>query len=158
MANEIYHNYDEGNTLYAVVHKKADDKVFDENDGGDTFEAWSDANVGNYDIPMTDHDGDYYSVDFPAAIATAGVYRVTIFKQAAGSPHADNDLSIAQGEIYWDGTAEISIYTGSVDLTDIETKIDTIDSNVDDLIVDQNKVLNVIDETKIKPALQITVE
>lgn len=59
---------------------------------------------------MTDHDGDYYSVDFPSGISE-GVYRVTIFKQAAGAPHADNDISIAQGEIYWDGSAERNIAT-----------------------------------------------
>jgi len=97
--------------LYAVIHKKTDDEVFDQADGGDTWEAWNDANVGNYDVAMTDHDGDYYSVDFPTVITTAGVYRVTIFRQAAGAPHADNDASIAQGEIHWSGSAEIDTTT-----------------------------------------------
>ncbi len=158
MANEIYHNFDEGNTLYAFIRRKTDDKIYDVAAGGDNFVTWEgDGSVGDYDLPLADHDGDYYSVDFPSGIS-AGVYRVTVFQQAAGAPHADNDFSIAQGEIYWDGTAEIDIYTGSLDLTDIEDKIDVIDANVDDLIVDQNKVLNVIDETEPEPSLQITVE
>jgi len=109
MANEIYHNFDEGSTLYAIIHRKTDDKVFDNVDGGDTWEVWNDSNVDNYDVPMTDHDGNYYSVDFPAAITTAGIYRVTIFKQAGGSPHADNDTCIAHGELRWDGSTEVSI-------------------------------------------------
>lgn len=105
MANEIWWNTDEGQTLYAIIHAKSDDTV--NIIGGNTFEAWVDANIDTYDLAMTDHDGDYYSVDFPTTITTAGVYRITIFKQAAASPHVDNDLSLAQGEIYWDGIAEI---------------------------------------------------
>ncbi len=115
MSNEIWHNLDEGNTLYAIIRKKDDDEVFDENDGGDTWEPWQDANVGNYDVPMTDHDGDYYSVDFPAVIATSGVYRVTVFLRAGVAPHADNDTSLAQGEIYWDGSEEIDLLSIDID-------------------------------------------
>ena len=157
MANEIWHNYPEGNNLDVYIFKKTADEVFDQADGGDTFEAWNDANVLNYDNPMTDHGGDYYSVDFPAVITTAGVYSIAIAVRAGGTA-AVGDKRIAQGEISWDGTAEIDTYTGSVDLTDIEDKIDILDTNLDQLIIDQNRVLNVVDETEEPPSLQITVE
>ena len=110
MANEIYHNFPSGNNLDAYVFKKTDDKVFDQADGGDTFEAWVDGNVLNYDIPMTDQSGDYYTVDFPSVITTAGIYRIVIALRAGGSA-AVGDKRIAQGEFYWRGTAEEDLAT-----------------------------------------------
>lgn len=118
MAGEIWHNYPSGNDLDAYVFKKTDDTVFDEDDGGDTFEAWEDGNVLNYDVPLTDHDGDYYSVDFPAVIVTDDIYRVVIALRA-GVDAAVGDRRIAQGEINWDGSAEI---TPSVLLTEQSKK------------------------------------
>ncbi len=134
MANEIYHNYPSGNNLDAYVFKKADDKVFDQADGGDTFEAWVNGNVANYDIPMTDQGGDYYSVDFPTVITTAGVYRIVVALRAAGAA-AVGDLRIAQGEIYWDGTAEIDIFTLDTTIEDdvIGADGDTLESLSDQL-------------------------
>ncbi len=134
MANEIYHNFPEGNLLDAYIFKKTDDKVFDEADGGDTFEAWVDGNVLNYDIPMTDHGGDYYSVDFPAVITTAGVYRV-VMAVRTGANAAVGDLRIAQGEIYWDGAAEIDISTLDTTINDdvIGADGDTLESLSDQL-------------------------
>lgn len=124
MANEIWHNYDEGNTLYFVIHRKSDDKVW-ESEGA--WSVWVDANIDSYSESLTDHDGDYYTADFPVeANMTPGVYRVTIFLQVGANPHADDDLSIAQGEIAWDGTKEISTYELGLRL---------------------NMVLNVYDET-----------
>ena len=109
IANEIWCNDDEGATYYAVIWRKSNDQLCIV--AGDTSEAWVDANIGNYDVPLTGHDGDYYSADFPTAITTEGVYRITIFKQAGGSPHADNDTSEFQGELYWNGSEEVNIYT-----------------------------------------------
>ncbi len=157
MANEIWHDYPSGSSLDAYVFKKTDDEVFNEADGGDTWEAWNDANVLLYDVPMTDQGGDYYSVDFPAVITTAGTYRTVVALRAGGTA-AVGDLRIAQGEIFWDGTAEITISTTTTDISGLETKIDVLDANVDQLIVDQNKVLIVTDDTEKPPSLQITVE
>ena len=135
MANEIWHNFEEGNTLYAFIHRKTDDKIYDVAAGGDNFVTWEgDGSVGDYDLPMADHDGNYYSVDFPSGIA-AGVYRVTVFLQAAGAPHADNDGALAQGEIAWDGTAEIDISAINTKIDDdiIGTDGDTLESLSDQL-------------------------
>ena len=141
MANEIYFSIDEAEILYALVWKKTDDKVFDESDGGDTFETYTDANIANYNIPMAKQaDSDYYTVDFPTVIATSGVYRVQVFKQdsaVADTPHADNDRVVGQGEIAWTGSAESDVYT---------------------LYLTQSKVLNVYDETGTTPSLEVIVE
>ena len=110
MANEIWTKYPSGNSLDAYIFKQTDDKVFDQSDGGDTFEAWEDGNVLNYDNPMTDQGDGYYTVDFPAVITTLGVYRVVI-KVRAGAGAAVADKGVAQGEIYWSGTAEQTIQT-----------------------------------------------
>ena len=116
MANEIWHNFASGNSLDAYVFKKADDKVFDQADGGDTFETWANGNVLNYDIPMTDNGGDYYTADFPAAITNTAqqAYRTVIALRAGGNA-AIGDLRIAQGEIFWNGVNEVDI--GTINIT-----------------------------------------
>lgn len=108
--NEIWHNFPSGNSLDAYIRRKSDDKIFDESDGGNTFEDQNDANVLNYDVPLTDHGSDYYSVDFPAVITTATDYRVAIAKRSGGSA-AIGDLRVAQGEMHWGGTTEINTLT-----------------------------------------------
>ena len=107
--NEIYHKYPSGSLLDAYVFKKTDDKIFDQADGGDTFETWADGNVLNYDIPMTDQGDGFYTVDFPTVIS-AGIYRVVI-KVRAGANAAVADKGVVEGEIYWDGVKEIDIFT-----------------------------------------------
>lgn len=109
MANEIYHTYDSGNTFYTLIRRKTDDFVYDVAAGSDTFEAFNAANIANYDLPMTDDGGDFYSVDFPAGIS-AGSHRAVNYLQLAGAP-ATNDLPLFHGEIFWSGTAEEDIST-----------------------------------------------
>lgn len=112
MPNEIYMTYDEGNTLYALIWRKTDDLVW--NDLAGAFETYTDADIDEYDIPLANQvDSDYYSVDFPAAITVEGNYRVQIMLQA-GAIDADADFGIAQGEIQWGGTSEVTLLTLSV--------------------------------------------
>lgn len=144
--NEIWHNFPSGSNLDAYVFKKTNDQVFDEADGGDTFEAWVNGNVANYDIPMTDNGGDYYSIDFPAAITTAGVYRTVIALRASGSA-AVGDLRIAQGEMHWDGTAEIDISTLDTTINDDVIgsdgdTLETLSDQMDVLSAQGSRVLN----------------
>ena len=110
MANEIWHSYQDGSTLYALIWRQTDDKVYDAVAGADTFDTYADADIDTYDIPLTaaGTTGDYYSVDFPVDIG-AGVYRVQVMLQAGVDPDADDDTPVAQGEIYWDGSAEIAV-------------------------------------------------
>lgn len=106
MANEIWHSFEEADTLYALVWRQTDDKVW--NDTDSQFNTYTDADILKYDIPLTNHvDSDYHSADFPSAIAT-GIYRVQVMQQIGGSIDADADIAVAQGEIYWDGVEEIT--------------------------------------------------
>ena len=139
MANEIWtDNFLSGSNLDAYIRKKTDDKVFDESDGGDTFETWVNGNVANYDIPMTDQGGDYYTVDFPTVITTAGIYRVVIALRVGGTA-AIGDRRIAQGELYWDGSAEIDLFTLDASIND---DIIGEDGNTLESLSDQMDVLS----------------
>jgi len=148
MANEIWTSQDEAETLYALVWRQTDDKVYDAVAGSNTFDTYTDADIDDYDIPLTNHaDSDYHSADFPSDI-TAGIYRVQIFEQAGGTIDADADVAIAQGEIYWDGSAEINIYTLDTSINDdvIGADGDTLEDlsdQMDSLSTETNKVLNV---------------
>lgn len=144
MANEIWHNFPSGDNLDAYVFKKENDQVFDQADGGDTFEVWADGNVLNYDIPMTDQGGDHYTVDFPSVITTAGVYRIAIALRAGGTA-AVGDRRIAQGELYWDGSSEIDIFTLDTTIEDDVIGADgdtleTLSDQLDTLQASQNQV------------------
>lgn len=114
MANEIWTDYSSGFTLYAVVRKASDDTV--NIIGGNTFETWVDGNIATYVLALTDHGGDYYSVDFPSGITdtTQQPYRVAIYLQSGVSP-AVADQPISQGEIFWDGVNEVNI--GTINIT-----------------------------------------
>lgn len=117
MANEIYAKHTSGKNLDAYVFKKTNDQVFDQTDGGDTFEVWADGNVLNYDIPMTDQGDGFYTVDFPSVITTAAIYRVVV-KLRVGANAAVGDTGLFQGPINWDGTAEIDLFTLNTKIED----------------------------------------
>lgn len=126
MANEIWHSYDESETLYALIFRKTDDKVYDNVSG--EFDTYTDADILDYDVPLTNHaDSDYHSADFPTGIAT-GTYRVVIMERVGDAIDADDDVPVAQGEIYWDYNAGEEI-----DTTVLSTTI--------------KKILNVYNET-----------
>ena len=106
--------FDEGNTLYALIWRKTDDKI--NIAGTNNFETYVEANIATYDHPLTNQgDGvggfsDYYSVDFPVVITGTEpvAYRVQIMLQP-GTIDADADFGIAQGEIIWNGSKEIDL-------------------------------------------------
>lgn len=98
MADELNVNFQgSAATLYAIIRRASDTYAWN----GSAFEAWSDANVGTYDIPLTDKGGDFYSADFPSAIVS-GDYSVFYYEQAGGSP-ATTDLLLDREDVYWDG-------------------------------------------------------
>ena len=109
MSNEIWHSFDEAQTLYSLVWQQTDDKVW--NDTDSQFDTYTDADILKYDVPLTNHvDSDYHTADFPSAIG-AGVYRVQVMLQVGGAIDADADYAVAQGEIYWGGSAEKNVIT-----------------------------------------------
>jgi hypothetical protein len=122
MANEIWCTYEEGLVLYALIWRKTDDKVYDVVAAANTFDTYTDADIDTYDLVLANAaDSDYYSVDFPTSITT-GVYRVQIMRRIGGAIDADADVGVFQGEIYWDGTAEVDLYT-------MDAVLDTIAAN-----------------------------
>lgn len=113
MANEIYTSYSDGNTLYALVWLKSGDTVW--NVTTSAFVAYVKANIGDYDIAMANVAtlSDYYTVDFPVGITGTDPtsYRVQVMLQTTGAPDADLDFPLAQGEIVWNGSSEVTLGT-----------------------------------------------
>jgi hypothetical protein len=127
VAKEIYQAWTAAGTLYALVRRPADNYVWDPSIATPAFVAWNNANVTNYDIPMT-ATGRVHLADFPVLIVTAGIYDVFVMLQAGASPEI-TDTFISQGQIAWDGTAEITI--------------SIVDTNVDSLITARGIINNV---------------
>ena len=149
MANEIWNSSDETQTLYALVWRKTDDKVW--NDTDSQFDTYTDADILKYDVPLTNHaDSDYHSANFPSAIG-AGVYRVQVILQVGGAIDADVDYVVAQGEIYWDGTAEINIFTLDTTINDDvigadDDTLETLSDQMDVLSAQGGRILNIYDD------------
>jgi hypothetical protein len=116
LANELWTSYVDGNTLYALVWSKSGDTVW--NVTTEAFVAYAKASIGDYDIAMANVAtlSDYYTADFPVAITGTDPtsYRVQIMLQTTGAPDADLDFALAQGEIVWDGTSEITLGTVTI--------------------------------------------
>jgi MinD-like ATPase involved in chromosome partitioning or flagellar assembly len=66
--------------------------------------------------------------DFP--VVAAGNYIVQIRERAGASPDTD-DAIISQGQMVWDGTAEVLPSDITADIAALEAKVDIIDTNVD---------------------------
>jgi ribosome-associated translation inhibitor RaiA len=104
LANEIYATFEEGNTLYALIWRKSDNKVWNDTEG--QFDIYTDVDIDKYDVVLVNQaDSDYYSIDFPVAITDEDAYRVQIMLQE-GAIDADDDTGLFQGEIQWNGESE----------------------------------------------------
>jgi len=105
MANEIHVDYDSGNTLYAIIRNGVG-KVWYV--AGQVFEDWGTDghNADDYDIALTDKDGDRYVGSFDTNVP-AGRYTVQVFLQAGANP-ADSDSLIGSGQIFWMANAELT--------------------------------------------------
>ena len=126
MADEITKNYVTGLTLY-FCRFKASGNVFLTDAATD--EVWGTSGDADfYDAPMVEEaaGSGHYKGSFASggtAIA-AGVYGITVYYQTGANPaNSPTDVAIGEGEIYWDGTAEINIYTTSADVDLIVAKL-----------------------------------
>ena len=145
MANEVFHNFTTGSTLYFCAFQ-LDGNVF--LSGGASDEVWGTGgrDADDYDKAMTeDGSGGHFVGTFDTSIA-AGVYRVAVFLQAGGSP-ADSDFAIAQGEIYWSGTAEFNPFTLNTQIEDDviggdSYTLETLSDQMDVLSAQSSRVLN----------------
>ena len=118
-----------------MIYEPSTGKIF--NNATNAFEAigtWNDARADVCDVPLT-AIGDMHFVDFPIEI-TAGTYDVQIRLRAGATPVVLTtvDFLISQGQICWDGTAEIVL--------------STIDTNVDSLITARGIIQNTTVQTE----------
>ena len=111
MADEITHNFVTGQTLYACRFQ-TDGNVFLTSGASDEVWGTGGRDADDYDVQMTEEDScGHYKADFDASSnIAAGVYHVVVYLQSGANP-VDADVALAQGEIYWDGTNEITLST-----------------------------------------------
>lgn len=102
MAKEIQlaHNAS-GKALYALV-RDAVGNVWKTTTSA--FVAYASADLGDYDIALTEQGtaSRYYAGDLPAL--AAGVYALAVYERAGVSP-AEGDPLAATGDLHWDGSA-----------------------------------------------------
>jgi len=105
MANEIHIDYEPNSNLYAIIRNGSGDVWYI---AGQTFEAWgSDGHdADDYDIPLTDKDGNRYTGDFDSSIS-AGRYSIQVFLRAADTPSGD-DIFLGGRTIIWTGSRELT--------------------------------------------------
>lgn len=104
MANEFRPHYVTGRTLYAVLIRAGDGKVWN----GATWESLAAANWGTYAVTLTEQSTTgYYYGSMPAGQA-AGLYDVSYFLRAGGSP-ATADALVGTQSLDWTGAADASV-------------------------------------------------
>lgn len=98
-----------GETMYAILRDMSGQPW-----NGSSFEAYQTANLGTYDLPLTEQGtaSKHYVVAFPSGIS-AGRYLVTAFVQASG-PGGDPAESDDPGPVLptwydWNGTNIIGV-------------------------------------------------
>lgn len=112
MANELETPYQGTATLYAIIRRTSDGKVWN----GSAFETFVDGSVASYDVPLTSQGGDYYAADFPDDI-DAGTYRALYYVQAGGSP-AITDLKLPNTSLVaWTGSGIVTPGSGAGTMT-----------------------------------------
>ena len=89
----------------------SDDEVYLSD--GSSAEAWgaSDHDASDYYVAMAEDGstGDFGAQFDASGNIPAGMYRIEVYHQHGASP-ADGDTLLAQGEMAWDGSQEITKY------------------------------------------------
>jgi hypothetical protein len=124
-ANEIEFLYPSGSSLYALIRRPADSKVW--NATTVAWATWSDASVKDYNVPLTDHSGGYYSGTFPAT--TAGSYTVGVYVRAGSNP-ATSDGIVGLGPVVWTGTAARTLASAKMDTDGLDSVSTTYPTGV----------------------------
>jgi hypothetical protein len=106
MANELFVSRPgSGLTLYAIIRRLPAFSAFDTVAG--EFVTWNDANIGDYDIPLTDAGGDVHKGDMPAGIAAGTRLLILYYQQAGGAP-ATSDALLLSLECTYNGSSLVS--------------------------------------------------
>jgi hypothetical protein len=158
MAEEVKHNHITGQTLYFCRFLQSNSNVMLANPA--TNEVWGTGarDADDYDVQMSEEGGSgHYTGDFASGgTISGGTYHVAVYNQAGANP-VDSDVVIAQGDIYWNGTAEEDLYTILAKLPDEyimgSSTPTSKDDEIDSILTAQTQVLNIYDETEDIPQL-----
>ena len=129
MANEIQAQYASGHNLYAVIRNRAGQVWCP---ASQVFEDWGQGGhtADDYHLALTDRTGSLYVGDFDAGIPS-GSYGVQVFCQLGATP-ADTDALVANREILWTGTGELTAAKVLVNKAVVDMLTGTIDYYDDD--------------------------
>lgn len=140
MANEISVTYPGAATLYAILRDSATGYAWN----GSAFEAWSDDNIGDYDIALTSAGGDFYQASIPSGITAGTVLRVSIYKQSGESPSVSDIIVTSWKETY--GSASSSSSSGTeLSASDLISKISDIDTQIATLVASSSGGADVVE-------------
>lgn len=103
MANEIRAKNKSGLTVYALLIRAVDGKIWN----GTSFVSLLNANWSTYVIPMTEQGstGIYFG-NMPSV--GSGLYDAWVYQRVSGTP-ASSDFLVGQASIDWDGVKEASL-------------------------------------------------
>ncbi len=101
MSNELSVTYVGSDDVYCIIRRMSDSKVWD--NVAEAWDTWANADIADYDIPLTDVGGDVYSEDAPSDLVNGTEYRFNYYEMAGVSPTV-TDLLIGSEEGNWNGT------------------------------------------------------
>ena len=106
--NEIRFAYDSAGdpNLYVILGRTTDVNVWDVDNT-----AWAisvEADEPNYALDMSKIRKDFYWVNFPTDISTAGIYPLAVYKRASTDPNITDDLIVGDGQLFWDGFTAVT--------------------------------------------------
>ena len=102
MANELFATFQGTATLYAVIRRVSDGKVWSA--AAAAWATFADVSVADYDVALASKGGDFYAADFPTAIEAGVEVAIIYYEQAGGSP-AITDLVIGRQSGRYAGSA-----------------------------------------------------
>lgn len=112
MANEIRTFYqNESASLYCIIRKSSDLTVYNNSTGA--FVNWVNGDIDDYDIPLTNQDGDLFVADHPDI--DDGNYLYAFYVQEGASP-AITDVRIDAIDGSWNGS-DVESSTSTVTLS-----------------------------------------
>ena len=152
MAEEVKHNFVTGKTLYFCRFLLSNSNVMLADPA--TNEVWGTGarDADDYDVAMAEEGGSgHYTGDFASGgTIAAGTYHIVVYNRLTGTP-IDSDPALAQGEIYWNGTAEETLQTILDKLPDEfimgSSVTDSMDDEINAAVADLGQVKTIEDES-----------
>lgn len=147
MAGEVTTFYTTGLTLYGIVYRPSDGKVwYPAGADWETFGTSSRTTDDYNSIAMTEvaAGSTYYRGDFPTAITAAGNYDVQ-FRLRAGASPANSDIYAGGARIPWTGSAVAGggAAVGAMALSDLIVEVQALCGHQDDdVLITQSRVTN----------------